>query len=114
MSGSCLVDVPGVDRIHRNPSVLQLVGVSNPAASIPFQVFHMPDSHFKTLEGWLKRTMSSNPAEAMFGIYDMVCNYSSEVVSSIDLLEQQRSVMVGKSLVATIEQVSTSNQEGDI
>ena len=86
MSGSCLVDVPGVDRIHRNPSMLQLVEVSNPAASIPFQVFRMPDGHFETLEGWLKRTMSSNPVETMFGIYDMVCNYSSEVVSSIDLL----------------------------
>ena len=98
MSGSCLVDVPGVDCIHRNPSMLQLIGMSNPAAMIPFQVFHMPDGHFETLEGWLKRTMSLNPVEAMFGIYGMVCNYSREAVLLIDLLEQQRSVMVGESL----------------
>ena len=69
--------------------MLQLVGASNAAVSIPFQVFHMPDGHFETLRSWLKRTMSSNPVEAMFGIYDMVCNYSREVVSSIDLLDSE-------------------------
>ena len=60
--------------------MLQLIGVGNPPASIPFQVFHMPDGHIETLEGWLKRTMSSNPVEAMFGLYDMVCNYSREIL----------------------------------
>ena len=60
--------------------MLQLVGASKAAASIPFQVFHMPEGHFETLKSWLKKTLSSNPVEAMFGLYDMVCNYSRVVV----------------------------------
>ena len=46
----------------------------------------------------------------MFGIYDMVCNYSSEVVSLIDLLEQQRSVMVGESLSCSYGELMTDMQ----
>ena len=60
--------------------MLQLVGASKAAASIPFQVFHMPEGHIEPLNSWLERTLSSNPVEAMFGLYDMVCNYSREVV----------------------------------
>ena len=48
----------------------------------------MPDGHLETLRSWFKRTMSLNPVEAMFGTYDMVCNYSGEVTSSINLLEK--------------------------
>ena len=94
MSGSWLVGMPGVDCSDRDPSMLQLFGASRATASIPFQVFHMPEGHFETLNSWLERTLSSNPVEAMFGLYDMVCNYLREVVSSIDLLEQRTSVIV--------------------
>ena len=59
--------------------MLQLVGASKAAASIPFQVFHMPEGHLETLSSWLERTLWLNPVEAMFGLYDMVCNYSCEV-----------------------------------
>ena len=63
--------------------MLQLVGASKSAASIPFQVFHMPEGHVETLKGCLERTLSSNPVEAMFGLYDMVCTYSREVVCQL-------------------------------
>ena len=53
--------------------MLQLIGASRATSSIPFQVFHMPDGHVETLKSWLGRTLSSNPVEAMFGLYDMVC-----------------------------------------
>ena len=53
--------------------MLQLVGASKSAASIPFQVFHMPNGHAETLKSWLERTLSSNPVETMFGLYDIVC-----------------------------------------
>ena len=60
--------------------MLQLVGATKGAAGIPFQVFHMPEGHLETLSSWLERTLSSNPVEAMFGLYDIVCNYSREIV----------------------------------
>ena len=65
--------------------MLQLIGASNAAASIPFQVFHMPEGHIEPLNSWLERTLSSNPVEAMFGLYDMVCNYSREVVRHLSI-----------------------------
>ena len=79
MSSSSPVEVPGVNCIHRDTSILQLVGVSSATASIPFHIFHMPGGHFETLKSWLERTLSSDPVEAMYGIYDMVCNRVREV-----------------------------------
>ena len=60
--------------------MLQLIGVSRAIASIPFQVFHMPGGYFETLESWLKRTLSSNPVEAMYGISDMVRDRTCDVL----------------------------------
>ena len=66
--------------IRRDPSVLQLAGASRAMASIPFQVYHMPDGHFESFKSWVKRTMSANPVETMYGLHDMVCGCTYEVV----------------------------------
>ena len=58
--------------IHRDPSVLQLSGASRATASIPFQVYHMPDGHFEVYDTWIKRVLPENPVEAIYGLYDMV------------------------------------------
>ena len=62
---------------RRDPSILQLAGASRVTASIPFQVYHMPDGHVEKLYSWLTRTMSANPVEAICGLHDMVsgCTY---------------------------------------
>ena len=82
VSSGWLVRMAEVDclYIHRDPSVLQLAGASRAAASIPFQVYHMPDDHFEKLASWMKRTMSANPVETMCGLHDMVCGCMYEVV----------------------------------
>ena len=66
--------------IRRDPSVLQLAGASRAAASIPFQLYHLPDGHFEKLTSWVKRTMSGNSVETMFGLHDMVCGCMYELV----------------------------------
>ena len=62
--------------IRRDPSVLQLAGASRVTASILFQVYHLPDGHFEKLENWVKRTISENPVETMYGLYDMVSGFA--------------------------------------
>ena len=66
--------------IHRDPWILQLAGASRATASIPFQVYHLPDGHFEKLASWVKRTMSANPVETMYGLLDMVCGCMYQVV----------------------------------
>ena len=66
--------------IHRDPWILQLAGASRATASILFQLYHLPDGHFEKLESWIKRTMSTNPVETMYGLHDMVCGCIYEVV----------------------------------
>ena len=65
---------------HRDPWILQLAGASRPTARIPFQLYHLPDGHFEKLASWVKRTMSENPVEAMYGLHDMVCVSKYQVV----------------------------------
>ena len=69
--------------IHRDPSVLQLAGASRATASIPFQVYHLPDGHFEKLASWVKRTMSANPVETIYGLHDMVCGCKYEACMSL-------------------------------
>jgi hypothetical protein len=69
-----LVKVPDTDLVLnlRDPTILQLRGMSRATASTPFQVFHFPGDHFEDFWSWVRRTMSSNPVEAICGLYDMV------------------------------------------
>ena len=82
MSGGCLVRMLEVDPFcfHSDPSIVQLIGASRSTASIPFQVFHMPGDQVEILEDWLKRTLSSNPVETIYGLYDMVCRSTCGIV----------------------------------
>ena len=42
--------------IRRHPSVFQLAREAT--ASIPFQVYHLPDGHVESFKSWSKRTLS--------------------------------------------------------
>jgi hypothetical protein len=56
----------------RDPTVLQLNGMSRATDHVPFQVYHLPADHFENFGSWVTRTMSSNPVEAIYGLYDVV------------------------------------------
>ena len=56
----------------RDSSVLQLIGASRATATIPFQVFHLPDGFLPPYLTWIKWTLSFNPVDAIYGIYKIV------------------------------------------
>jgi hypothetical protein len=72
--------VPDTDLVghFRDPTILQLDGMSRATDHVPFQVYHFPGDHFEDLEDWVMRTMSSNPVEAICGLYDMVRDCTCE------------------------------------
>ena len=58
--------------ILRDPLLLQLVGASRATATIPFQVFHFPGGLLQPYVTWVKRTLSFNPVESVYGLLKMV------------------------------------------
>ena len=60
----------------RTPSVLQLIGASPTTSRLPIQVYHAPCGVLGTLRQWFMRSLSDNPVDLIFALYDMVGIFS--------------------------------------
>ena len=74
MSRDCLVRTQELDPFfkRRDRTVFEFVEASEARASIPFHMSSMSGDHLEALRTWRTRTTSSNPVEAIYGLYDMV------------------------------------------